>query len=59
MKAAIGILGTLVFAAAGWAQNGTESAILHPECIYFGAKSEHYSPLKGRRPAATTRDARQ
>lgn len=52
MRAAIGILGMLVFTAAGWAQEATDF-IAHPECIYFGANRDHFSPLKGRRPAAT------
>src|SRR5438874_5522919 len=54
MRAATGIVGILVFTAAGWAQDETESAFAHPECIFFGANRDHFSPLKSkRRPAAT------
>ena len=46
MKAAIGILGMLALNAAGWAQENNELAIEHPDCIFFGAKADHFSPLK-------------
>jgi len=54
MKAAIGVLGMLVFTAAGWAQEEISPAITHPECIFFGAKAEHFSPLIGRRRPVET-----
>src|SRR5215831_8108286 len=54
MKAAIGVLGMLALSAAGWAQENNDLAIEHPECIFFGAKADHFSPLKGRRRPAET-----
>src|SRR5262245_44734115 len=54
MKAAIGIFGVLVFTAAGWAQDDSILDIEHPECIFFGARADHFSPLKGRRRPAET-----
>jgi hypothetical protein len=54
MKVAIGVLGMLALNVAGWAQENKDLAIEHPDCIFFGAQADHFSPLKGRRLAAET-----